>query len=79
MEHREMQMSPEYVDTMQWHQTLGYARQVCARVFRDGGAPADALGAFGLARYVEKADGDWSKAVEIIAEAMCAPASKRAA
>ena len=67
-----MQMSPEYVDTMQWHQTLGYARQVCARVFRDGGAPADALGAFGLARYADKA-------VEMIAEAMCAPASKRAA
>ena len=74
-----MQMSPEYVDTMQWHQTVGYARQVCARVFRDGGAPADALGVFGLARHAEKANGDWSKAVEIIAEAMCSPPSKRAA
>lgn len=74
-----MQKSPEYVDSMQWHQTLGFARQVCARVFRDGGAPADALKAFGLARYADQAGGDWSKSVELIAEVMCSASQQQAA
>lgn len=74
-----MQMTPEYVDAMQWHQTLGFARQVCARVFRDGGAPVDALKAFGLASHADKAGSDWSKAVEIIAEVMCSRTERRAA
>ncbi len=74
-----MHNSPEYVDTMQWHQTLGFARQVCARVFRDGGAPADALKAFGLASLADKAGDDWSKAVELIAEVMCTSPQQQAA
>lgn len=74
-----MQTSPEYVDTMQWHQTLGYARQVCARVFRDGGQPVDALKAFGLAAQAPTAGADWSKTVELIAEVMCHPQQKQAA
>ena len=79
METLEMQMTPEYVDQMQWHQTLGFARQVCARVFRDGGAPADALKAFGLGSHVATVKDDWSKAVELIAEVMCAPVQRSAA
>ena len=39
------------------------------RVFRDGGAPADALEAFGLAH--EDMHGNWRTAVERIAEALC--------
>lgn len=74
-----MQMSPEYVDQMQWHQSLGFARQACARVFRDGGTPADALRAFGFANKAAQAGGDWSKAVELIAECMCASSDKKAA
>lgn len=74
-----MQMTPDYVDQMQWHQTLGFARQVCARVFRDGGSPADALRAFGLTSHVDSVGGDWSKAVELIAEVMCAPSQQKAA
>ena len=79
METIKMQMTPEYVDQMQWHQTLGFARQICARVFRDGGSPADALKAFGLSRHAASVNGDWSKAVELIAEVMCAPPQRRAA
>lgn len=79
METIEMQMTPDYVNQMQWHQTLGFARQVCARVFRDGGAPADALKAFGLGSHADCVGSDWSKAVELIAEVMCAPTQKRAA
>lgn len=74
-----MHLTPEYVDAVQWHQTLGFARQACARVFRDGGAPVDALKAFGLASHADKAGGDWSKAVELVAEMMCASSHQRAA
>ncbi|MEQ8824620.1 MAG: hypothetical protein RIC14_09625 [Filomicrobium sp.] len=74
-----MQMSPEYVDQMQWHQTLGFARQACARVFRDGGTPADALKAFGFSHKAQDVGNDWSKAVEVIAERMCATSDKKAA
>lgn len=55
-----------------------FARQSCARFFRDGGAPADALRAFGLAED-ERMAHDWGKAVESIAEVLCAQPMKRAA
>ena len=45
------------------------ARQICARVFRDGGAPADALDAYGLAH--EDVQGNWRAAVDLIAAALC--------
>lgn len=45
------------------------ARQACARVFRDGGAPIDALEAFGIA--TDAAVADWREAVELIAAALC--------
>jgi hypothetical protein len=30
-------MTPRYVNPMQWQQAMGYARQACARIFRDAG------------------------------------------
>ena len=74
-------MTPAYINPLQWNQALGYARQACARVFRDGGRPEDALAAFGLTGKGAKADGitDWSKAVEAIAQVMCAQTMKQAA
>jgi len=68
--------APRNIDPGHWHQSVGYARQACARVFRDGGSPAEAMTAFGV-----KADGrvDWSRAVELIAEAMCARPARRVA
>lgn len=68
--------APAHINPLQWHQSVGYARQACARVFRDGGRPADAVAAFGL----EGAPGDdWSRAVERIAEALASAPLKRAA
>jgi hypothetical protein len=71
-------MSPDHVNPIQWNQALGVARQSCARIFRDGGAPADALDAFGLKR-ADAADCDWSKAVTLIAEVICTHPARRAA
>ncbi len=62
-------------DLAQWHQSVGLARQACARIFRDGGRPADAIRAFALEADVT----DWSKAVTLIAETLCTPAMQRAA
>ena len=62
-------------DTAQWHQAIGVARQACARIFRDGGRPIDAVQTFGL----NAEPGDWSKAVILIAETLCASPLRRAA
>jgi hypothetical protein len=70
-------MLPHRYNPVQWIAAVGYARQACARIFRDGGTPQDALAAFGLARA--ESCGDWSVAVDRIAELMCAPRLKRAA
>lgn len=63
-------MSREHINPVQWHQALGIARQVGARIFRDGGSAADALSAFGLNANAT-AGQDWSRTVEAIAEAIC--------
>ena len=74
-------MSREHINPMQWHQAMGVARQVSARIFRDGGSAADALAAFGLQSNTNELD--WSRAVEAIAESLCsqrvAPQMRRAA
>lgn len=71
-------MGPNYISFAEWHHAVGFARQACARVFRDGGSPADALKAFGLAGS-QSGSGRWDKTVEAIAQAMCATAMRRAA
>lgn len=70
-------MSPHHVNPLQWHQAIGIARQTCARVFRDGGTPADALKAFGV--VADERVAQWDKAVDAIAEVLCAAPMKRAA
>lgn len=67
-----------HINPQQWQQAMGVARASCARFFRDGGAPADALAAFGLATEARTAM-DWSRAVEAIAESLCSAPMKRAA
>ncbi|MFY0613391.1 MAG: hypothetical protein JXQ99_17795 [Hyphomicrobiaceae bacterium] len=62
-------MTMQAMKSAEWDHATGVARQVCARVFRDGGAPSDALDAFGLAH--EDLHGNWRMAVERIAEALC--------
>ncbi|MCB1527293.1 MAG: hypothetical protein KDJ45_06295 [Hyphomicrobiaceae bacterium] len=73
-------MIPEYINPLQWHEALGVARQSCARVFRDGGAPSDALEAFGIQKR-NKADDElsWDRAVTMVAQAICATPMHRAA
>lgn len=68
--------SPDHVNPLQWHQSIGYARQACARIFRDGGTPADAMTAFGL-----KAAGglDWAKVVDRIAQSLADGRQRQAA
>jgi hypothetical protein len=62
--------SPAHSNSMQWHHAQSIARQTCARVFRDGGQPADALLEFDL----KSSDGSkigWARAVELITESLC--------
>lgn len=70
--------APTHINPMQWHQAVGVARQSCARVFRDGGTASDALAAFGI----DAADAitiDWRRAVDQIAERLCAAPMRKAA
>ncbi len=72
--------NPDYINPLQWHEAMGIARQSCARVFRDGGTPGDALRAFGLgtdARALRETS--WDKVVARVAEALCAKPMRHAA
>lgn len=69
-------MFPSHINPVQWQQATGYARQACARIFRDGGTPADALSAFGLSA---EASPDWSVVVDRIALVLCGPRQRKAA
>ena len=69
-------MFPRHINSVQWEQAVGYARQACARIFRDGGSPATALEAFGL---TDAGSAGWSTAVDRIAQALCAPQQRKAA
>ena len=70
-------MTPRHINSVQWQQAMGYARQACARIFRDGGAPADAAKAFGLSPA--EAVTDWSIAVDRIAQSLCVAGLRKAA
>jgi hypothetical protein len=70
--------NPDHVNPVQWQQAQGVARQTCARFFRDGGRPEDALKAFGLSDS-ELEGLDWSRAVDAIALTLCSAPQRRAA
>lgn len=70
-------MNQRQLNPIEWTQALGLARQSCARVFRDGRSPAEAMRAFGL--VAEEQAADWSHAVQAIAAVICAAPSRRAA
>jgi hypothetical protein len=69
--------TPNHINPVQWQQSLGLARTACARIFRDGGKPADALQVFSIGDA--EGDIDWTTAVDRIAHAMCAPKMRKAA
>ncbi len=60
--------TPSHLNSMQWQQALAVSRDVCARVFRDGGTPKEALASFGLAVAQNV---NWDRAVDMIAEEIC--------
>jgi len=70
-------MSPNHINPVQWQQAMGYARQACARIFRDGGTPAEAIRVFGFNAADPAAD--WSIAVNRIAQSLCASTVRKAA
>lgn len=65
-------------DLAQWHQSIGVARQACARIFRDGGSASDAIRTFGIDPS-SAGTIDWSRAVTLIADSLSAQRVKRAA
>ena len=69
-------MTPNNINPVHWQQSVGYARSVCARVFRDGGQPADALAAFGLDAALAA---DWATVVDRIATQISKAPQRKAA
>ncbi|MET0407546.1 MAG: hypothetical protein ABW006_04175 [Hyphomicrobium sp.] len=67
---------PDHLSPIQWHQAVAVSREQCARIFRDGGAPGDALVAFGLR---SEKGANWERVVDLIAAELCAHPVKRAA
>ena len=67
---------PDHLSPIQWHQAVAVSRQECARIFRDGGTPQDALAAFGLSA---DAIASWERVVDQIAAELCTHPMKRAA
>lgn len=70
-------MNPQFANPIQWQQNVGLARQACARIFRDGGSPADALRVFGLQEA--NAPRDWAVVVDRIAASLGIQAARRKA
>jgi hypothetical protein len=62
--------SPAHIDALQWHHAQLRARLSCARVFREGGHPADALLQFDVKLDDTRRLG-WARAVEAITETLC--------
>jgi len=70
-------MTPKHINPAQWQHALTLARQTCADIFRGGGAPCDAMEAFGLMDHT--GDANWKQAVEAIANALCEAPVRNAA
>ena len=66
----------QHINSVQWQQAVGYAREACAGIFRDGGTPRAALSAFGL---TAAGPDDWSTAVDRIAMVLCTMPRRQAA
>lgn len=69
-------LAPSHINPIQWQHAISVSRQACARVFRDGGSPQEAMAAFGLAAAEPL---NWDKAVDQIANELCAHPLPRAA
>ena len=63
-------LEPRHVRPQQWRQAIDVARETCARFFRDGRSPADAMRAHG---FIPSGAVGWAQAVNLLAELHCAP------
>ena len=61
---------PMNINPVEWHQAIGLARQSCARIYRDGGTPGDAMRLHGL-RAGSADRPDWNRAIGAIALSLC--------
>ena len=72
--------TPSHLNPIQWQQALAVSRERCAVVFADGGTPIEALAAFGVAANDPTGKAmNWEKAVDLIAERLCAHPFRKAA
>lgn len=69
-------MTRQHINPQQWQNNVAIARAACARIFRDGGRPSDALAAFDLEAGEQS---DWSRTVDLIASSLSAQPARRAA
>jgi hypothetical protein len=70
--------TPDHVNPIQWQHAIAVSRQSCARFFCDGGSPADAVAAYGI-KISHGQDVTWDRAVDQIANELCAHPLPRAA
>ncbi|MEO0730388.1 MAG: hypothetical protein AAFR23_01425 [Pseudomonadota bacterium] len=68
-------MAPKHMAPAQWTTAQGVARAVCAKVFREGGSPVDALRLNGVSVEADPAEMSWSQAVDLLANAVAQTAS----
>ena len=61
---------PMNVNPVQWNEAVGYVRQTCARIYRGGGNPREAMQFFGLETQALPST-DWDRAIETIAWSLC--------
>jgi hypothetical protein len=67
-------LEPRHVRPQQWRQAIDVSRETCARFFRGGRSPADAVRAYGIPA---SGSATWVHAINVIAEIHCAPAESR--
>ncbi len=60
--------APRGCPPVQWEQAIGLARHTCAKVYRDGGSPAEALFSAGADN---SADASWDTAIRALARQFC--------
>jgi hypothetical protein len=63
-------LEPRHVHPLRWREAIDVARDICARFFRDGRSPADAVRSVGL---TTSGAATWAHAVNVLAELHCAP------
>ena len=62
-------LEPQHVHPLRWRHAVDVSRETCARFFRDGRSPADAVRSCGLALPGATT---WAQAVNMLAELHCA-------